>query len=153
VSFTVLPRFDAPNATAEYAGVHRATVQFAVRDRAHFRIEVQFVSPVIESGTLTVVVNGSTLTSYDARSGLAFRSPMPAHPRAAILDDLLSTLLGRMNRAALDHYQTRRSRCPHFSLCCAIRGLARPLPSTRPSLATTPSWATRSTSSNMDRLR
>jgi len=94
VSFTVLPRFDAPNATAEYAGVHRATVQFAVRDRAHFRIEVQFVSPVIESGTLTVVVNGSTLTSYDARSGLAFRSPMPAHPRAAILDDLLSTLLG-----------------------------------------------------------
>jgi hypothetical protein len=67
-------------------------VRFAVRDRSHFRVDIQTVSPALESGTFTEVVNGSTALSYDGVSGLAFRSAIPRQHRSAILADLLSTL-------------------------------------------------------------
>lgn len=92
VSYFALPRFDAPTAAAEYAAGHRVLSRFAVRDRSHFRVDVQTVSPALDSGTFTEVVNGSRATSYDARSGLAFRSTVPRQHRAALLDELLGTL-------------------------------------------------------------
>lgn len=92
VTYTSLPRIDLPTTASGYAGPHQATVRFAVRDQSHFRVDIQTVSPAIESGTYTEVVNGSTATSYDGVSGLAFRSTIPRKHRSAILHDLLSAL-------------------------------------------------------------
>jgi|GEM_PF-5429003 len=93
VRYTSLPRFDLPTTAADYSANHQAMVRFAVRDRSHFRADVQFINPAIDNGTLTVVVNGSTSTSYDARSRLAFAAKVPRQRRAAYLDELLQMLL------------------------------------------------------------
>lgn len=92
VSYTSLPRFDLPTAAVEYAGKHDAIIHFSVSNRSHFRVDVQVTSPALDSGTFTEAVSGSKATSYDARSGLAFRSTVPKRHRAAILDDLLGGL-------------------------------------------------------------
>jgi hypothetical protein len=69
-----------------------ATVHFAVRDRSHFRIDIQITGPALDSGRLSMAANGTTITSYDGRSHLAFQAPIPSQHGAAILDDILGSL-------------------------------------------------------------
>jgi hypothetical protein len=54
------------------------TVHFAVRDLTHYRVAIQTLSPTLLSGTRTAVLNGSTMTVYDDRTGTASNFPVPA---------------------------------------------------------------------------
>lgn len=92
VSDLRLPRFDLPAAALADTGTFSATVQFEVRDRSHFRVDIQITGPALDTGMLSVAANGTTITSYDGRSHLAFQAPIPRQHRAAILDDILGSL-------------------------------------------------------------
>jgi hypothetical protein len=77
VSYTLLPWYSLPAIATVYAGDQRLRVHFAVRDRTHFRVDIETISPAIDSGTLTVVVRGKTITSYDTRTETAGSGTRP----------------------------------------------------------------------------
>ncbi|MGH2449411.1 MAG: hypothetical protein ACRDFS_12525, partial [Chloroflexota bacterium] len=78
VTYTSLPWYKLPKASVAYAGRHEVLARWFVRDATHFRIVMQVVKPVLESGTETVVVNGRSFSAYDRRTGAAWHSTIPA---------------------------------------------------------------------------
>jgi hypothetical protein len=62
-----------PQAALSYTTPHEAIVHWAVRDRRHWRVDIQITRPALESGTMTGTFRGWTFTEYDARSGFAVR--------------------------------------------------------------------------------
>ena len=77
VSYRQLPWYQLPGQATSYAGTHQLQIHFAVASPTHFRVDVQTVAPVLESGTLTVVVNGRAVSSYDSRTNTAGRGVIP----------------------------------------------------------------------------
>jgi hypothetical protein len=71
VSFTKTPWYLLPREVADYAGHHDMVTQWWVQDATHFRVDVQVFSPALERGRIVAVLDGTTLTTYDARSGRA----------------------------------------------------------------------------------
>jgi hypothetical protein len=61
-----------PPQIVDYAGTHRVIAHWAVRDATHFRVDIHILSPQLDRGSITVVLNGTTLTSYDDRTGKAY---------------------------------------------------------------------------------
>ena len=90
VSDLSLPRFDLPTTSLADTGAFSATVRFAVRDRSHFRIDIQITSPALDTGTLSVAANGTTITTMmDARTW-----PSRRRFRASIVRRSSTTLWG-----------------------------------------------------------
>lgn len=71
ITFRQIPWSLLPPDVAKYEGQHRVLAHWSVRDATHFRVDLQVLDPVLERGTMTVVVNGATLTTYDSRTGKA----------------------------------------------------------------------------------
>ncbi len=71
ITFRQIPWSLLPPDVAKYEGQHRVVAHWSVRDATHFRVDLQVLDPVLERGTITVVVNGATLTTYDSRTGKA----------------------------------------------------------------------------------
>lgn len=83
VTYTQLPQYNLPSMATVYAGHHKLLVHFSVRDRLHFRVDIQTVSPAIDSGVLTVVERGTSILSYDTRTetaGVAQQTPVRLPP-------------------------------------------------------------------------
>ena len=93
-SYVSLPIYQAPARAVLYAGRHHVRVDWAVRDRTHFRVDIHTLSPALEQGTTTVVVNGRVITSYDTRTETAGRSTLPPLVYRAFAPYLLSYLKG-----------------------------------------------------------
>lgn len=71
ITFRQIPWSLLPPDVAKYEGQHRVVAHWSVRDATHFRVDLRVLQPVLERGTITVVVNGATLTTYDSRTGNA----------------------------------------------------------------------------------
>jgi len=71
ITFRQIPWSLLPPDVAHYEGQHRVRAHWSVRDATHFRVDIQVLQPALERGTITVVVNGATLTTYDSRTGKA----------------------------------------------------------------------------------
>lgn len=59
-----------PNVTLDI-GLRETKAAWSVRDRTHYRIVLHRIAPAIESGTITIVANGRTVTTYDDRTNTA----------------------------------------------------------------------------------
>jgi hypothetical protein len=77
VTFTRLPWYLMPTEATPYAGRHQLLVHFMVMNRTHFHVDIETIQPVLESGTLSVTVNGREISSYDSRTNTAGRSFVP----------------------------------------------------------------------------
>lgn len=71
ISYTALDQYVLPNGAISRLGLHKIVTNWVVRDQHHFRIDVHTLSPAIDSGTLTAVLDGATLTTYDTRTQTA----------------------------------------------------------------------------------
>lgn len=78
VTYTQLPWYLLPPDVVPYAGRHRIQVRFQVRDRTHFRVDIETLRPLLEAGTVSIVVNGPEISEYDSRTNTAGRSIIPA---------------------------------------------------------------------------
>lgn len=77
LSYTRLPWYLLPAQAVGYAGTYRLQVHFAVASPTHFRVDMLTISPALESGSLTVAVNGRAVSSYDSRTNTASRGVIP----------------------------------------------------------------------------
>lgn len=93
-SYVSLPNYQLPTRAVPYAGRHHVRVDWTVRDRTHYRVDIHTVSPAIERGTTTIVVNGRVIISYDTRTETAGRSTLSPIFYRAFAPYLLSYLKG-----------------------------------------------------------
>jgi len=96
VTYTQLSSYMLPVAAVEFAGKHTVIVHWAVRDRSHFRVDIQTLAPALDTGTFTMVLNGATVTTYDTSTNRAIVSPLPQSARSAVLRWLLPFLRSGM---------------------------------------------------------
>lgn len=71
ITFRQIPWSLLPADVAHYQGRHRVVAHWSVRDATHFRVDLQVLDPILERGTITVVLNGPMLTTYDSRTETA----------------------------------------------------------------------------------
>lgn len=71
VTFDELPDGNLPRSFRSTAGRHELVERYMVRDSTHYRVDLDFVLPALDAGTMTVVMNGRRIEAYDSRTGMA----------------------------------------------------------------------------------
>lgn len=69
--YNTQPDQNLPGSAVATIGRHAISTRMVVRDSSHYRVDVQTIAPAIDSGTLTVSLDGRRMVAYDIRTGLA----------------------------------------------------------------------------------
>lgn len=80
-SYTMQPDQNLPASAVATIGRHTVIERLIVRDSTHYRVDVETVAPAIDSGTLTVSVEGRRMVAYDSRSGQAAWNTITGPPQ------------------------------------------------------------------------
>ncbi|MDQ2744300.1 MAG: hypothetical protein M3Z66_18685 [Chloroflexota bacterium] len=73
ITYTVSAQDRAPLSISRDLGRQKVMTHWTVLDSTHFRVDSHVLSPAIESGAQTVVVNGEHITVYNGITGQAVR--------------------------------------------------------------------------------
>jgi hypothetical protein len=78
VRFTRFDWYPIPLAAAPYTAQHEETLTWTVRDRSHYRLDVNVAAPALDSGSVTFIRRGLQFLHYDSRTGTAIGWSIPA---------------------------------------------------------------------------